>query len=214
MGTAVAEALAEAGDQVVARVGRGDDLAAARGADVAFEFTGPATAPDNVLGLLELGVPTVCGTTGWDLEPVLRRAAELQTPLLVAANFSPGVAVVEALAALAARRLLALPGFVAGLVEVHHGGKRDQPSGTAHRLAAAVATPQAPAPAVVSLRLGGQPGEHRIVLDGPDETVEIIHRTRSRRPFATGAVAAARWLVAHRPPGPVTFHDSLQEIAP
>ena len=35
------------------------------GADVAIEFTGPHSAFNNVMKCIELGIPVVCGSTGW-----------------------------------------------------------------------------------------------------------------------------------------------------
>lgn len=214
MGATVADAWREAGHEVAAVLGRTDPLEQARGCDVAFELTRPEAAAGNVEGLLRLEVPTVCGTTGWDPEPAARLAGELRVPLLVAPNFSLGVAVLRALAAEAARRLAPFPGFEPGLVERHHGRKRDSPSGTARMLADEVARHRdGEVPPVVALRQGGQPGEHRLVFEGPDETLELVHRARSRRVFAAGAVRAAEWLVAERPPGFVTFERFLEASA-
>lgn len=212
MGGTVAELWREAGHEVAAVLGRSDPLERARGCDVAFELTRPEAAAGNVEGLLRLGVPTVCGTTGWDPEPAARVAEELGVPLLVAPNFSIGVAVLRALAAEAARRLAPFPGFEPGLVERHHGRKRDSPSGTARMLAGEVARHRGGVePPVVALRHGGQPGEHRLVFEGADETLELVHRARSRRVFAAGAVRAAEWLLAERPPGFVTFERFLEQ---
>jgi len=108
-------------------------------------------------------------------------------------------------------RLLApFPAYEPGIVERHHSAKKDAPSGTAKLLAAEVAAQRGGATVpIVSLRHGGQPGEHAIIFEGPDEAIEIIHRARSRALFAAGAIAAAEWLVLARPPGPVSFDDFL-----
>lgn len=214
MGSAVAEVWREAGHEVTALLGRSDPLERVRGCDVAFELTRPEAAAGNVEALLRLAVPTVCGTTGWEAEPVARLADELRVPLLVAPNFSVGVAVLRALAVEAARRLAPFPGFEPGLVERHHRRKRDSPSGTARMLAREVARQRGgEEPPVVALRQGGQPGEHRLVFEGADETLELVHRARSRRVFAAGAVRAAEWLAAERPPGFVTFERFLEASA-
>ena len=106
MGRAIEDVARTRGHEIVARIGRGDDVArvarAAR-AEVAFEFTNPDQAGANVAQLVELGVPTVSGTTGWDPGPALARADVLGTPCLVAPNFSIGMAVTNSLAARAAR---------------------------------------------------------------------------------------------------------------
>lgn len=212
MGSAVAEVWRERGHRIAVEAGRGDDLAAVGevGVDVAFELTTPESAAGNVERLIGFGVPTVCGTTGWDPAPARQRAAAEGVPLLVAPNFSIGVAVLRAAVAEAARRLAGRHEFEAGLVERHHAKKLDSPSGTAKMLAATVAEALGAEPAVAALRQGGQPGEHRVIFEGEDETVELLHRARSRRAFALGAVLAAEWLAAERPPGPVSFDDFLE----
>jgi 4-hydroxy-tetrahydrodipicolinate reductase len=218
MGAAIAELWTGRGHEVVARVGRLDDLggatsggSAAAEADVAFEFTHPDSAPVRVLELLRLGMPTVCGTTGWDPTPARELAARLGVPLLVAANFSIGIAVLRRLVADAARALAPFAEFEPGIVERHHSRKKDAPSGTAKMLAATVAAARGgSAPPVAALRQGGVPGEHLVIFEGADESLELGHRVRTRKVFAAGAVAAAEWLVAAKPPGPVTFEEFLE----
>jgi 4-hydroxy-tetrahydrodipicolinate reductase len=218
MGEAIAELWTARGHEVTARVGRGDalsgassDARAAAKPDVAFEFTHPESAPVRVLELLRLGVPTVCGTTGWDPAPARELAAQRGVPLLVAANFSIGVAVLRRLVADAARALAPFAEFEPGIVERHHSRKKDAPSGTAKMLAATVAEARGgAAPPVAALRHGGIPGEHIVIFEGADESLELSHRVRTRRVFAAGAVAAAEWLAATKPPGPVTFEEFLE----
>jgi 4-hydroxy-tetrahydrodipicolinate reductase len=214
MGRAVSAVWRERGHEVAAILSRGDSLDAARGVDVAFEMSVPDAAAANVEALLRQGVPTVCGTTGWDPRPARELAEELEVPLLVAANFSIGVAVLRDLVATAAGRLAAFPEFEAGIVERHHSRKQDSPSGTARMLAEAVAGAGGVEPPVVALRQGGQPGEHRVVFEGPEETLELVHRARSRRVFALGAVRAAEWLVASDVRGPVSFREFLEATRP
>ena len=212
MGRAVEELWVARGHEVAGRLGRGDALGAP--ADVAFEFTRPDQAAARVAGLIEAGIPTVCGTTGWDAAPARELAASRGVPLLVAANFSIGIAVLRRLVAEAATALAPFEEFEPGIVERHHSRKRDSPSGTAKLLAAAVAEARGAEPPVISLRQGGQPGEHVVIFEGADETLELAHRARSRRAFAGGAVAAAEWLAAERPPGPVTFEEFLARRLP
>lgn len=212
MGAAVCAVWRERGHEVAVVLGRGDDLAAAREADVAFEFTRPEAAAANVEALLRARLPTVCGTTGWDPEPARSLAADLAVPLLVAPNFAIGVAVLRELVGETARRLGGLPEFEPGIVERHHSRKLDSPSGTARMLAGVVAEISGAPPPVVALRQGGQPGEHRVVFEGAEETLELVHRARSRRVFALGAVHAAEWLVASGIRGPVTFAQFLDSV--
>jgi 4-hydroxy-tetrahydrodipicolinate reductase len=215
MGGAVAAVWRERGHDVAATVGRGGRLDEAAGVDVAFEFTRPEAAAGNVEALLRLGLPTVCGTTGWDPTEARELARREGVPLMVAPNFSLGVAVLAAAVAEAARRFAAFPGFDAGIVERHHVAKLDSPSGTARMLAATVAAAAGgEPPPIVALRQGGQPGEHRVIFEGADEEVELVHRARSRRAFALGAALAGEWLVGERPPGPVSFATFLDRSRP
>lgn len=201
--------------------------AAFEGVDVALEFTNGRSAPGNVTALLALGVPTVCGSTGWDggLDAARTLAAERRVGLLWAPNFALGVQVLFRLADVAARSLGAL-GFAPFLVEEHHQAKHDAPSGTARRLADILVarTPGktrsgvAPADGPVSedlvpvawIRAGSIPGNHTVGWDGAGETIEIVHRARDRAVFAEGAIRAAEWIVDH--PGPHTIDDMLDDV--
>ena len=182
--------------------------------DVAFEFTTPASAESLVVFLLSKQIPVVSGTTGWETAPAARIALDQKTPFLHSPNFSIGVAVMRRLAVRAASLLAPFPGFEPGILERHHSAKKDAPSGTAKLLAAAVGSVHpGPAVPVVALRQGGQPGEHVLFFEGDSESLEIVHRARSRAIFASGAVAAAEWLLASGPRGPATFDEFLDSIS-
>ncbi|MBN1514088.1 MAG: dihydrodipicolinate reductase [Phycisphaerae bacterium] len=215
MGRAIETVAGERGHEVTARVELGGpalaEVVEAARPDVAFEFTQPSAARENVTALLRLRVPVVCGTTGWapkDLEPL---TTETGTPLLAAANFSIGVAVLRRIVCEAAAALRAFPEFEPGLVERHHSAKVDAPSGTANVLADIIARASGrESVPVVSLRQGGQPGEHSIIFEGAAESLVITHQARSRDIFATGAVRAAEWLVQARPAGLLDFEMFLE----
>lgn len=208
MGRAIEKEWEKRGHAVAVRLDQGDPWPE-EGADVAFEFTEPDAAADNVARLLDRGIPTVCGTTGWDPGAARESADRLGVPLLVAPNFSVGVAALRGALEAAAARLSGLPGYDPAVVERHHRAKQDAPSGTAAMLAERLRAVLGDRPEVASLRQGDQPGEHRVVVEGPDEEVELTHRARSRRPFVAGAVAAAAWLASDAPPGAVGFEDFL-----
>jgi 4-hydroxy-tetrahydrodipicolinate reductase len=195
--------------------------------DVAIDFSQPASTLALVAAAEARGVALVVGTTGFDAAGLGRiRAAATRIPIVMAANFSLGVTVLLDLVAEAARRL---PGYAVEVLELHHQGKLDAPSGTALRLAEAVATARGlelPRVAVYhregqigerppdtigiqSLRAGDSVGEHTVYLAGPGERLELAHRALSRDNFATGAVRAARW-VAGRPPGLYSMQDVLR----
>jgi 4-hydroxy-tetrahydrodipicolinate reductase len=180
------------------------------GADVAVEFTRPDAAPANLERLVEAGVPTVTGTTGWTAElPRIARLVEGRGgALLHAANFSIGVHLFLRAARDLARRFAGHPGFDAFILEEHHAAKLDAPSGTARLLQDGLreSDPARPFP-ITSVRAGAIPGIHSVSYDGPYETVSLSHVARSRDGFAAGALVAAEWLPGH--PGVHTFEDML-----
>ena len=220
MGKAIEAVLLAKGHAVAGKIDEGDPpggpgifLEGESAVDVAFEFTTPASAEGLVVFLLSKQIPVVSGTTGWDTAPAIRFAREQKIPFLHSPNFSIGVAVMRRLAASASALLSPLAGFEPGILERHHSAKKDAPSGTAKLLAAAVESgrPGSHVP-VVALRQGGQPGEHALFFEGESESLEIVHRARSRAIFAAGAVAAAEWLLESGRTGPVTFDEFLDSI--
>ncbi len=159
-------------------------------ADVIIDFS----TPDGLLDLLgRARCPVVTGTTGVTLPPVV-------IPVLHAANFSLGVAVLARLVRDAAK---ALPGYDIELVELHHKQKRDAPSGTALRLVEGLGPavsgrtgPRIPGEiGLHAVRGGDIVGEHRVYLCGPGERLELGHVATHRGLFAAGAIAAARWIL-------------------
>lgn len=133
----------------------------------------------------------VSGTTG--LSPAqgeTLEAAGRQIPVLWAANFSLGVAV---LSELVERAAAALPGWDLDIVESHHIHKKDAPSGTALLLGQAAEQGGA-APRYTSLRAGDIVGEHCLQFTGIGERLELAHRASSRDIFARGALAVGEWL--------------------
>lgn len=216
MGRAIEAALLSRGHAVAGTVARGGFPAALPEIDIAFEFTTPASGPGCVTELLRRGIPTVSGSTGWDESPARALAGERRVPFLHAANFSIGVAVLRRALVHVARDLAAFPEFEAGLLERHHRAKKDAPSGTAKLLAAALGDAPRDVPRdvpIVALRQGGQPGEHIVFFEGESETLELVHRARSRALFAEGAVRAGEWLFRERPPGPVSFDDFFDSLS-
>ncbi len=156
----------------------------------------------------------VLATTGLS-DPLESRIEALgrKTAILRARNLSLGVAV--------ARRWLALlppaarAAYVADIVEHHHAGKKDAPSGTALDLAAAlgaIGSARRPGGAVAthSIRAGSVPGTHRVVLSGDGETLEVVHTVTDRSVFARGALRAARF-VHGRAPGLYTVDDLIHD---
>jgi 4-hydroxy-tetrahydrodipicolinate reductase len=125
---------------------------------------------------------------------------------------------VALLAELVQRAAAALPEvFDIDVLEAHHRGKQDAPSGTALALVAAARAARAGTPgiarpggeiAVHSVRAGDLVGEHAVRFCGPGEELTLSHRAADRGLFARGALAAALWLQP-RPPGRYRMADVL-----
>ncbi|MBW1713199.1 MAG: 4-hydroxy-tetrahydrodipicolinate reductase [Deltaproteobacteria bacterium] len=193
-----------------------DSLAeAGRGSEVLIDFTTPQASLANVETAVEMGLAAVVGTTGLspDQTTWLEELAQ-RRPVVFSPNMSVGVNVLLKLVGEAARLLG--PVFDLEVVEAHHRMKEDAPSGTALGLARALAEArgldldQAGVFArqgavgrrrddeigVQAVRAGDIIGEHTVILAGPGERLELIHRAHSRANFAQGAVRAASWVAA------------------
>jgi 4-hydroxy-tetrahydrodipicolinate reductase len=194
------------------RVQRSMDAASWRGVNVAFEFTRPGAAKDNVIALLRKGVAVVCGTTGWDAsDPTVRRAAAAgKRGCVIAANFSIGMNLFYAAVEQAARSYLAVAGYDPWIAEWHHKSKADAPSGTARRIAAILAEAGGRDVPVAAVRAGHEPGRHLVGFDGPDDRVTLEHAARGREGFARGAVVAAEWIRGRR--GIHGFEDVVSDL--
>ncbi len=105
--------------------------------DVVIEFTMPQAGPQNLLRLIEAGVPVVTGTTGWFAElPQIREVCESKNGSVVwGSNFSVGLHHFRATVAEAARRFAREESYDAWGWEIHHAAKKDAPSGTLLALA-------------------------------------------------------------------------------
>ena len=192
MGHMIEEIALERGHEIVARIDVDDDMDL-KNADVAIEFTTPATAKDNILRAWAQGVPVVCGTTGWDAQALMEEdKKEHDKPMLVwKSNFSVGVNIVFELNKILAQMMNDQPQYTPSIKEIHHIHKLDAPSGTAKTLAEQIGTDVA----IESVREGEVPGTHIVTWDSPEDTIVLTHIAKGRRGFALGAVLAAEKLI-------------------
>ncbi len=192
------------------------DSEAFRSADVAIEFTTPATAKDNILRAWAQGVPVVCGTTGWKPEELRIKNYELRsqanktiivdsktgkTMLVWSSNFSVGVNIFFELNKELAAAMKNQPQYTPSITETHHIHKLDKPSGTAKTLAEEIenlsptlSTGEGEGIPIESIREGEVPGTHVVTWDSEEDTIVITHIAKGRRGFALGAVLAAEEL--------------------
>ena len=196
-------------------------------ADLALDFSHAEAAANILAACVAARVPLLIGTTGLgsELEPALT-AASRDIALLAAPNTSLGVTLLLELVQHAAR---ALPqSYDIEIIESHHRGKRDAPSGTALALAevaaesrggylsqqACFARPrsgsgrEAGQIGFAVVRGGDLIGEHQVLFLGEGERLQLAHSATDRAVFARGALSAAQWL-ARQPPGRYVMRDYL-----
>ena len=173
--------------------------------DVAIDFTTPTAVVANLHACLPNGVRMVIGTTGWynHLPEIRTLAAEYKTALLYGTNFSIGMQMMLTLAK-EMTSTLKDAGYDFTITETHHVSKLDAPSGTSltlrdavlSSLDRAVATPDNEI-TITSNRTGDVEGVHSLIATGTCDRLILTHESKSRRPFAEGAVRAAEWLFTH-----------------
>ena len=160
----------------------------------------------------ELQSPILVGTTGLSddaiksLEDLARRV-----PVAVVANTSLGVMVLQQLIKSVGALLKRTKSVSVELVETHHTGKRDAPSGTSILLANSLAESNfnMPHEAIRSLRTGTVVGTHDISFTFGNERLTLSHEALDRSLFAEGAINLAR-LLLHRRPGLYQAEDLLE----
>jgi 4-hydroxy-tetrahydrodipicolinate reductase len=181
------------------------------GAAVAVDFTHPSAVMGNVGWLVEHGVHAVVGTTGLapdDLAEIGRLLEEAggRSNVFVAPNFAIGAVLMMHFAREAARFLPAVE-----IIELHHDGKADAPSGTALSTARGVAAARGEAyrgpdgetlagsrggdhegVRIHSVRLPGLVAHQEVILGGPGQTLSLRHDSLDRSSFVPGVLLAIR----------------------
>lgn len=193
-----------------AALGSSDALDRVSGADIVVDVTVPAVSPDVVAAALDHGIPVLVGTSGWSADRIAtlrtRVSDAAQPGVIIVPNFSVGSALATAFATLAA------PWFDSiEIVESHHAGKVDSPSGTAIRTAeligaarseiGPVAAPHADQRArgqqvasvpIHSLRHAGLSARQEVVFGGDGETLRILHDTHTDASYEAGILLGLR----------------------
>ena len=111
-----------------------------KSADVAIEFSTPASALNNYRRAFAAGVPIVAGTTGWleHIDEVKKACEENGKTFFYASNYSLGVNIFFVLNKYLAKIMNNYPDYDVKMEEIHHIHKLDAPSGTAITLAEGV----------------------------------------------------------------------------
>jgi 4-hydroxy-tetrahydrodipicolinate reductase len=217
MGAEVCRAVEAAADlAVVAAIDVGDrmaDLVDAR-AEVVVDFTHPDAVLDNIRFCVDHDIRCVVGTSGFGADKLdtVRGwlAAKPALGLLIAPNFALGAVLSMRFAELAARYYPSVE-----IIELHHAGKADAPSGTAAHTAELVAKARAAAGLgrspdattsevdgargalvsdvrVHSVRLSGLVAHQEILFGGEGETLTIRHDSLDRKSFMPGVLLGVR----------------------
>jgi len=149
--------------------------------DVVVDFTRPDSATANALACVRAGVHVVIGTSNFDLEPL--RGLEHPPNVFFAPNFAIGAVLMMRCAAEASRVMQR-----AEIIELHHDGKLDAPSGTAARTAEMMAG-DVP---IHSVRLPGLVAHQEVILGDVGQTLTIRHDSVDRESFMPGVLLAIR----------------------
>lgn len=179
-------------------------------ADVVVDFSVSTSVAGHAEACARSGRAFVTGVTGiGDADLARMAAAAAMVPVLHAPNFSVGIAVLARLVRSAAALLSS--GWDTEIVEVHHRGKADAPSGTAKLLAGVIAEcgngtcfrhgrkdAVGPKPVgevgISSVRTGDVVGEHIVIFGGTGERIVLSHKAESRVAFVAGVAAAVRFV--------------------
>jgi 4-hydroxy-tetrahydrodipicolinate reductase len=220
MGRTAGLAIEETADlRLSAEVDQGDARDALKDCDVVLDFTHPGVVLDNLRWCVEQGLDVVVGTSGFDEDRLAQvRDWVSTTRVLVVPNFSVGAVLMMSFAAQAARFFES-----AEVIELHHAGKADAPSGTALRTAGMIGAARAAAGLgdppdataselagargttvdsvhVHSVRVAGLVAHQEVLFGGHGETLTIRHDSLDRASFMPGVLLALRG-INQLPPG-------------
>ena len=231
MGQLATRLIEQADDlEIAAAIGSSDSLDGMTGADVVLDLTLPQSSQLVVDHAVQLGIPTVVGTSGWSSDRIasLQRvvAGKPGLGVLIIPNFSVGSVLASSFAAQAARFFDSIE-----IVEAHHAAKVDSPSGTAVRTAELIGDARAALGPVIaphadqrargqqvasvpihSLRLQGVEAKQEVVLGGRGELLRITHETISSSSYEAGILLALRTVPTTE--GVVVGLDKLLDLFP
>lgn len=183
--------------------------------DVVMDFSSAKTLESVLEFCVERNVPAVLAATGYTPEQKASiRHATMNIPIFQSSNYSIGVCLVQEMA----RQVAAvMRDCDIEIIEKHHSGKADAPSGTALTLADTIAdvlagdveyvfgrhgqgTQRKPNEiGIHAVRGGALVGEHEVLFLSEEEEVDLVHKAYSRKVFANGALAAALSITGKSP---------------
>jgi 4-hydroxy-tetrahydrodipicolinate reductase len=159
--------------------------------DVLVDFTVPDSVLANAREAVAAGVNVVIGTTGFELSE-LAEFEGADANVFAAPNFAIGAVLMMRFAVEAARHMQ-----TAEIIELHHAGKLDAPSGTAARTAALMRESFAEAGhdedvPIHSVRLPGLVAHQEVIFGDEGQTLTIRHDSLARESFMPGVLLAVR----------------------
>ncbi|MDR1032133.1 MAG: 4-hydroxy-tetrahydrodipicolinate reductase [Holosporales bacterium] len=177
--------------------------------DVIIDFSAPSALEKLLNIAVKYKKPLVTGTTGFADLSMLEKASK-SIPVFYSANFSSGIHLINKLIP-TILKAMPIEEYDVELIETHHRGKKDAPSGTALTIGQNIAkalskqlkdilrNPSDPRKSgeigISSIRGGNVFGEHELMFLGQEETLAVKHTVMDRKVFARTAVKAAQWLV-------------------
>jgi 4-hydroxy-tetrahydrodipicolinate reductase len=194
------------------------ELTEALGADLMFDVTRLDVSESVVAFAQANSIPVVVGTSGWSKDKLAGLDAN-GSAVVVIPNFSVGSMLASRFAAEAAKFFDSIE-----IVEAHHAGKIDSPSGTAVRTAELIAASRENTPLVPgvgqeargevvagvpihSLRLAGVSAKQSVILGGTAELLTISHETSSVAAYSAGILASLRFAL-----GATGVHVGLESV--
>ena len=195
--------------------------------EVVIDFTGPASCLANLEHVVKASKAMVIGTTGFsDQELSQLQSLATKVPCVCSPNMSVGINVLVNTVGKIAKSLGET--YNIEVIEAHHNKKKDAPSGTALKLAEALADGmewdlkevgvyarqgitgerQTREIGMQTIRAGDIVGDHTVMFGGPGERIEITHRAHTRDTFSRGALRAAEWVIL-QPPGLYSMNNVL-----
>lgn len=205
-------------------IGPNDLEKAVKPADIYITFTTPQADIDNIPKVVQLKKKIIIGTTGFTKEEIefLRKVMKNKIPVIMSSNFSIGINILY--------RFLKLIQFFPkeydlSVLEAHHKRKIDAPSGTAVDIASKIREIKKYEEIVYgrkgrsqrrenelelfSIRAGGIPGFHEVLIAGENELIRLSHMAFSRKVFADGVLLAIEWLSKQHIPGIYGMNEVL-----
>lgn len=182
--------------------------------DAAIEFSTPEAAPQNIKECIQMGIPVVSGTTGWNdrIPEIEAYCKEKNGTIFYTSNFSIGVNILFALNQKLAEIMDQFPEYAISMSEIHHVHKQDAPSGTALTLARQILeanshinnwylkkssdreeTKEGLLP-IEAIREGEVLGKHTLHYESHMDSITLGHNAKTREAFAAGALLAASFI--------------------